>query len=170
MSGWLSNHPRTLVLGALLLAALFALRGQSDAGERHKPPAVRLVEPENLSAATRAELHARMSRHGNAMSNLVRAVILLDRPTIALLAGRIADEEVVARAEVDGSKKWESRLPKDFFLEQDALRSAARDLAASAVDGASDDTTADRFASVAHTCVACHSVYLHGRVGAGRQP
>lgn len=122
-----------------------------------------MIQPENLSAANRAELHARMSRHGSVLSNLVKAVVLLDRPTIAVLAGRIADEEVVARTEADGSKKWEARLPKGFFVEQDALRAAARDLAASAVDGASDDTTADRFASVAHTCVACHSVYLRGR-------
>lgn len=165
MSGWFLNHPRSTTIGALLLAALFALRGQSDAGEDRKTPAVRMVEPENLSAATRAELRARMSRHGSVMSKLVKAVVLLDRPTITLLAGRIADEEVVARSEADGSKKWEARLPPGFFVEQDALRAAARDLAASAVNGASDDTTADRFAAVAHTCVACHSVYLRGRVG-----
>jgi hypothetical protein len=165
MSGWLFKRSRTVTLGALLLAAPFALRGQSRAGEPTKaaPPAVGLVEPENLSATTRAELRTRMARHGNVMSNLVTAVVLLDRPTITTLAGRIADEEVVARSESDGKKKWESRLPNGFFAQQDALRSAAHDLAASAVHGSADSTMADRFATVARTCVACHSIYLHGR-------
>ena len=164
MAGWFLNHSRSTTLGGLLLAALLVPGGQSNAGEQPRAQAVRLVAPEHLSAATRADLRARMARHGNAMSNLVRAVVLLDRPTITVLAQRIADEEVVARSEADGSKKkWESRLPKGFFAEQDALRSAARDLATSAVQRASDSTTADRFATVAHTCVACHSVYLRGR-------
>ena len=109
-----------------------------------------------------AELRERMARHGNVMSNLVKAVVLLDRPTIKLLAQRIADEEVIARLEAKGSKNVESRLPKDFFAEQDALRAAARDLATSVVSAATDSVLADRFAAVAHTCVACHSVYLRG--------
>ena len=157
------NRPRLVTLGLLLIAGFFALRAQSHAGEPAKAPAVRLVDPDNLSAATRAELQSRMGRHGNAMSNLVKAVVLLDRPTVTVLAQRIADEEVVARVEANGSKKWAARLPKDFFTEQDALRAAARDLAAAAVHGGSDSSLADRFATLAHTCVACHSVYLHGR-------
>jgi hypothetical protein len=121
-----------------------------------------------LSAATRAELQGRMARHGNVMSNLVKAVVLLDRPTVTILAQRIADEEVVARVEANGAKKWESRLPKGFFTEQEALRAAARDLATSAAHGGADSIMADRFAAVARTCVACHSVYLHGRVDEGK--
>lgn len=163
MSRSLLNRRRLTTLSFLLLAAFLAVRSQSHAGEPAKAPAVRLVDPENLSAATRSELQERMARHGNVMSNLVRAVILLDRPTITTLAQRIADEEVVARVEAKSSKRWESRLPKGFFAEQDALRSAARDLATSAALGGSDSVMADRFAAVAHTCVACHSVYLHGR-------
>jgi cytochrome c556 len=95
-------------------------------------------------------------------------VILLDRPTITVLAQRIADEEVVARVEASGSKKWDARLPKGFFTEQETLRAAARDLATSAAHGGADNVMADRFATVARTCVACHSVYLHGRVDEGK--
>ena len=165
MFGTFLNGARRATLGVLLLAALVVLLlRQSQAGEPAKTPAVRLVEPEHLSAATRAELQGRMARHGNVMSNLVRAVVLLDRPTITILAQRIADEEVVARAEASGPKNWESRLPKGFFTQQDALRAAARDLASSAAHGGSDGVLADGFATVARTCVACHSVYLHGRV------
>ncbi|HET6148157.1 MAG TPA: cytochrome c [Polyangia bacterium] len=162
------NLPRVAMLGLLLVAAPFALHRRSDAAEPAKTPAVRLIAPENLSAATRAEVQSRMARHGNVMSNLVRAVILLDRPTIAVLALRIADEEVVARVEASGSKKWESRLPKGFFAEQDALRAAARELATTATRAGSDSAMADGFAAVARTCVACHSVYLHGRADEGK--
>jgi hypothetical protein len=163
MSRSFLNRPRLVTLALLLLATFLAVRSQSVAGEPPKAPAVRLVDPENLSVATRAELHDRMARHGNVMSNLVRAVVLLDRPTITNLAQRIADEEVVARVEAKSSKNWGSRLPKGFFAEQSALRSAAQDLAASAMPGRPDSVMADRFAAVARTCVACHSVYLHGR-------
>jgi cytochrome c556 len=103
------------------------------------------------------------------MSNLVRAVVLLDRPTVLALAQRIADEEIVARAgaATQGTKRLP--LPFQFFTEQDALRSAAQQLAAAAAQGndglvASDSALADRFATLARTCVACHSAYLHGRI------
>lgn len=168
MSRSFLNRPRLATLALSLLAAFLPVRSQSHAGEQAKAPAVRLVTPENLSAATRAELHDRMARHGNVMSNLVRAVVLLDRPTITNLAQRIADEEVVARVEAKSAKNWESRLPKGFFAEQDALRAAARDSAAAAVQGGPDSVLADRFAIVARTCVACHSVYLHGRPDQGK--
>ncbi len=169
MSRSFLNRPRLATLALLLLLAMFlAVRTQSHAGEQAKAPAVHLVDPENLSAATRAKLDERMARHGNVMSNLVSAVVLLDRPTITILAQRIADEEVVARVEAKGSKKWESRLPKGFFAEQDALRSAAQSLAISAAQGGPDNVMADRFATVARTCVACHSLYLHGRPEDGK--
>ena len=162
-----SSH-RFRTAAPLILMALLAVGSRSRAGEHTVTPAVRLPEPENLSAATRAEVRGRMTRHGNAMSNLVQAVVLLDRPTIVILAGRIADEEVVARSEAEGTKKLKARLPKGFFTEQDALRTAARELATAAAHGASDDVTADRFATVAHTCVACHSSYLHGHAEGGQ--
>jgi cytochrome c556 len=163
MSASFFRRFRLATLGLVLPAALLSIRGHySHAGETAKAPAVRLVEPEYLNAAARTELQDRMARHGNVMSNLVKAVVLLDRPTIRVLAQRIADEEVIARVEAKGSKTWESRLPKDFFAEQDALRAAARDLATSALSGGPDSVLADRFAAIAHTCVACHSVYLRG--------
>jgi hypothetical protein len=151
-----------------LVIVLLAVGGPSEAGGPSRPPAVRLPAPENLTAATRAEVRGRMARHGNTMSNLVRALVLLDRPTIATLAGRIADEEVVSHVEDGGSDELKRLLPKEFFVEQDALQSNARELAASAAHGETDSVMADRFATVAKTCVACHSVYLHGRPGDGR--
>ena len=160
--------PRLFIRGFVLSIVLLVVGGPSEAGGPSRAPAVRLPAPENLSAATRAEVRARMGRHGNTMSTLVSALVLLDRPSIATLAGRIADEEVVARVEGGGPDKLKLSLPKEFFVEQDALQNNARELAAAAAHGDADSVMADRFATVAKTCVACHSVYLHGRPGDGR--
>ena len=101
------------------------------------------------------------------MSNLVRAVVLLDRPTIRALAGRIADEEVIARSTKSVHEPAPLRLPREFFLQQTKLVVVARDLAAAAAEGGDDRVLADRFAAVTATCVACHSAYLHGQPDAG---
>lgn len=108
-----------------------------------------------------------MGRHGNTMSNLVRALVLLDRPTIRTLAGRIADEEVVARVEASSGGPKKLELPAQYLAEQDHLRTVAQQLAAATLepDRDADLALADRFATLAHTCVACHSVYLYGRPG-----
>lgn len=159
-----SSLNRSATRGSLLVL-LLAVGGPSEASGPSRPPAVRLPAPENLTMATRDEVRGRMTRHGNTMSSLVRALVLLDRPTIATLAGRIADEEVVSRIEDGGPDKLKRLLPKEFFTEQDTLQNSARELAASAAHGDTDGVMADRFATVAKTCVACHSVYLHGRPG-----
>ncbi len=104
-----------------------------------------------------------MSRHGEVMSNLVRAVVLLDRPTTRVLAGRISDEEVIAHSNKSGSARLPLNLPPEFLGEQTALTSAARALALAATDRGDDQLLARRFAELTTTCVGCHSVYLHGR-------
>ena len=78
---------------ALLVAVAVRSAGHAAAAEpasRHLPP------PEHVSSETLRDLKGRMGRHGNGMSNLVGAVVLLDRPAIARLARNIADEEIVA--------------------------------------------------------------------------
>jgi hypothetical protein len=172
-------------LPALVLLAAVGVRspGHAIAAEpaaRHLPP------PEHVTSETMRDLKGRMGRHGNGMSNLVGAVVLLDRPAIARLARNIADEEIVAAttmaAEPDprpakalekaggkpeGKPAERSRpalaLPRGFFAEQDALRVAAQRLALAAA-GTDDRALADAFATVTRTCVACHSSYLHGDI------
>jgi hypothetical protein len=122
-------------------------------------PVRRLPAPEHVSAEAQQQLKARMGQHGVTMENLVRAVVLLDRPTVRVLATRIADQEIIARA---GTRE-KPVLPPDFFAEQEDLAAAARQLAAAAVDGGDDRVLANRFAAVTQTCVGCHSSYLHGR-------
>jgi hypothetical protein len=147
-----------LTTGLVAVVGVLALAGGWSASRAAEAPLRGLPAPKHLSAQRQAEVKARMGRHGNAMSNLVRAVVLLDRPTVRTLAGRIGDEEIIA-AHV-GAKL---ALPDEYFTEQSALRGAAQQLAVAAAEGSSDATLADRFSAVTRTCVTCHSLYLRGR-------
>ena len=153
---------RTVAFGLAALLLVAVAHAASDA----PVAAQRLPAPEHVTPDARAEVKARMARHGETMSNLVRAVVLLDRPTIRILATRIADEEVIARV---GSAREQQRLalPREFFAAQDELSAGARQLAAAAVAGGDDKILAERFATVTRTCVTCHSAYLHGRPDIG---
>lgn len=141
-----------------ILVALLSVTGLA-ATPKLPVPAQKLPAPAHVSAQTRQELKARMGQHGTTMQNLVRAVVLLDRPTIRVLATRIADEEIVART---GSGPRPS-LPPKFFTEQDDLAATARQLAVAAIDGGDDKALADRFSALTRTCVGCHSAYLRDR-------
>lgn len=124
--------------------------------------ATKLPPPDHVSAETRAELRSRMGFHGQTMSSLVQAVVLLDRPSIRVLATRIADTEVVARTEEVSRAHRTLALPERYFLEQKHLAEAARNLAVTAAGDGDDAALADRFAALTRTCVGCHSAYLHG--------
>ena len=128
-------------------------------------PARRLPAPEHVDADTQRDVKTRMGQRGTTMESLVRAVIVLDRPTIRVLATRIADEEVVARTARD---KQRSSLPTQFFAQQDELAIFARQLAAAAHDGGDDKVLAEHFSAVMRTCVGCHSTYLHDGPAPGR--
>jgi hypothetical protein len=123
----------------------------------------RLPPPDHVTFETRAELDARMRQHGETMSNLIRSVVLLDRPTVRALATRIAEQELISRSSKAMRQLPPLSLPQEFFVQQTALSGAARELAAAAVDGGDDQVLADRFAALTGTCITCHSVYLHGR-------
>lgn len=145
------------------LAAILSSLPGAAAAPQAPAPARRLPAPEHVSPETRHEVRARMSLHAATMQNLVRAVVLLDRPTVRVLANRIADEEIVARTE---SLRETRRLalPPRYFAEQDELGTIARQLAVAALDGGDDKALADRFSALTRTCVGCHSAYLHDRV------
>jgi hypothetical protein len=142
-----------------ILVALLSVQGMA-AAPKTPAPAQRLPAPEHVSAQTRQEVKTRMGAHSVTMQNLVRAVVLLDRPTVRVLAGRIADEEIIARAGA-AREKQPFQLPARFFAEQDDLVAAARKLASAAVDRGDDRSLAEHFAAVTRTCVGCHSTYLH---------
>ncbi|HVU51850.1 MAG TPA: hypothetical protein VHL80_14235 [Polyangia bacterium] len=161
MSHLRSVPGKSVSIGVVLVGLLTGLAGLSRAVTAQRAPLTHLLPPENVAATTRAQLRERMSRHGNTMSTLVKAVVLIDRPTITTMAQRIADEELLARGESKGFDPWRPLLPKAFFIEQDALRMAARSLAQAAAHGESDSAVAERFAALTTTCVRCHASYLH---------
>ena len=153
-----------LPCGAVLIGAIAGGWLPPAAVGANERPLQRLPAPQNVSAQLQLEIKGRMTRHGATMSNLVKAVVLLDRPTIRILAGRIADEEIVARVGAASGGSKAVALPSQFWKEQDALRAAAQELAVAALPAGEDEALADRFSTVTRTCVACHSAYLHGNV------
>jgi hypothetical protein len=160
----LSAMPIVPLVGLLSISAPMAAPAASP--KATAPAAARrLPAPEHVDADTQREVKARMGQHGATMEGLVRAVIVLDRPTIRVLATRIADEEVAARA--GGARdKQRSSLPAQFFAQQDELAIFARQLAAAAHEGGDDKVLAEHCSAVMRTCVGCHSTYLHDRPGA----
>ena len=116
-----------------LLAALVLVSG-ADAPPKPPAPAQNLPVPERIGQETRAEIKTRMGLHAVTMQNLVRSVVLLDRPTVRALANRIADEEMAARSGALREERYPS-LPRQFFVEQDELGTTARQLAAAAMEG-----------------------------------
>ena len=161
MTHCLIAHTRFPAIRALVSVAIVGIASLSEASAGPKGPLLHLMPPEHVAASTRADLRARMSRHGNGVSTLVRAVVLLDRPTITTMAQRLADEELLARDEAQSVDIWRPLLPKAFFAEQNDLRESARNLARAAAQGESDNALADRFATLTRTCVRCHGAYLH---------
>jgi hypothetical protein len=105
-----------------------------------------------------------MARHGETMTNLLNAVVLLDRARIRVLAGRVADEEVVARASTPPGGRPVA-LPRELAAQQAKLSLTARQLVAAASEAGDDRGLAERFGELTATCVTCHSVILHGRGG-----
>ena len=151
--------------GLAISWGVMALLAVAGTGAANEPTLVaqRLPAPEHVTSETRAELHARMGRHAESMSNLLRSVVLLDRSTIRALASRIADEEIIALSNRTIVERRRLNLPQEFFTEQTALSVAARELATAAADGGNDEMLAAGFSALTRTCVGCHSVYLHGR-------
>jgi len=148
----------TLVYVSLL--ALCSVPGLAATPKPAGPsPARHLPAPDNVSSQTRQLLKTRMRQHATSTQNLLRAVVLLDRPTIKVLADQIAGEQIFAPGAIS-----RSALPAHATGKSDAFAAAARELAFAAATVRDDDVLADRFAVLTHACVSCHGVYLHGRL------
>ena len=120
-------------------------------------PVRRLPAPEDVSPQAQRAVRTLLGQHATSMQNLVRAVVLLDRPTIKVLADRIAGEQPFAPPRESG--------PSIFFQirgEGWAFAEAARELSFVASTSRSNALLADRFAALTRICVTCHSRYLHG--------
>ena len=98
------------------------------------------------------------------MMGFVQAVVLLDQPTIQSLARRISGDDIIDQGTAPMNDEDRKLLPREFFVDEIALGTVARQLAAAAERG-DDGGISDRFGALSITCVACHSVFLHGRPG-----
>jgi len=144
----------TLVSVSLL--ALCAVPGLAATKEPAAPPVRHLPVPTSVPADARQALRIRMRQHATSTQNLLRAGVLLDRPTIKLLADRIAGEQTFARAAISNLE-----IPGSVIVDGEAFTTAAQELALAAATGSNDDVLADRFAALTRTCVSCHGAYLH---------
>src|SRR5262245_49132095 len=101
-------------LPSIAFVIVLLLSGQTPAAPKPSAPRRHLPEPEHVRPGTRQQIRARMGQHVVTAENLVRAVVLLDRPTVRMLATRIADEEVVAKTS-GIREKQPPVLPPRFF-------------------------------------------------------
>ena len=126
---------------------------------RSIPGGPELAAPEHIPPAARAVIASKMRRHAQQLPALVSQVVVLDYDGVAKTAGEIFDEPEIARP-VTGDE-LNGLLPERFFLLQDALRTAARQVveAAARRDSA---RLAGALSELTRTCVSCHDVYLHG--------
>lgn len=125
-------------------------------------PTPSLPMPDYLPEGARAALRQKMARHGQAMTDLMLGVTLLQYDVANAAAGRIVNEPRLARPIQGGDDELSSLLPERFFTLQDELRSRAQ-----AVQDAAkkrDDTAlGESFGRMTETCIACHSAYLSHR-------
>ena len=147
-------------LVSVSLLALFTVPGLAATPKPTAPtPARHLPAPEDVAPQTRREVKARMAQHATLMQSLVRAVVLLDRPTVAVIADRVAGDQTFAASATSSLS-----LSPEVFGAQDAFAAAARELAfAAATTRTNDAVLADRFAALTRTCVTCHSGYVRGQ-------
>lgn len=149
---------------ALVLIVLLGLpadthaRSQLTTGPSWPP----LPTPGYLPPAARGLLRNRMARHVDDTSQLLVAVVLLDRAAVREHAEEILSEPRLSRRSLDHDDLLNDRLPERFFVAQDLLRDRAAALR-QAAEGTDDQAIASAFGKLAETCVACHSAYLAGR-------
>ena len=142
----------TIVAGAIAIALI--LRPSHSI-----PPGPELAVPERIPPAARAVIRVKMRRHAEQLPALISSVVVLDYDGVARAAGEIFDEPALARP-ITGDE-LNGLLPERFFVLQDALRTAARQVVTAAAkrDGVQ---LPGAFGKLTETCVSCHDLYLHG--------
>jgi hypothetical protein len=140
---------------------------QAQASEPTPPkkaskPAASLPAPDYMPAGARAALRKKMARHGQAMTDLMLGVTLLQYDVASAAAGRIVNEPRLSRPVPGGDDELNSLLPERFFTLQDELRSRAQAVQ-DAAKKRDDPVLAESFGRMTETCVGCHSAYLSHR-------
>ncbi|MBZ4416266.1 cytochrome c [Myxococcus sp. RHSTA-1-4] len=160
---------KTLRIGlpVLLLSLGLVMHAQASEPASPKPkkapkPATSLPAPDYLPAEARAALRKKMARHGQAMTDLMLGVTLLQYDVASAAAGRIVNEPRLSRPVPDGADELNTLLPERFFTYQDEARSRAQAVQ-TAAQKRDDAALAESFGRLTETCVGCHSAYLSHR-------
>ncbi len=112
--------------------------------------------PEPLSPVARGLLKDRMAAHARDMGELVSAIMLLEYDGIAGRAEKIAADVSLSRPTTRDATELNASIPEKFFVRQDALKAAARNLA-DAARARDPYKVADAYGKVSETCVRCHA-------------
>jgi cytochrome c556 len=121
-----------------------------SAPDRVGPP------PETLAPAARALLKERMAAHARDMGELVSAIMVLQYDGIAARADKIAADVNLSRPTTNDATQLNAQIPEKFFVRQDDLKAAARNLA-EAARSQNPYKVADAYGRVSETCVRCHA-------------
>jgi len=121
----------------------------------------RAAPPEQLSPVAKALLADRMASHAEDMSELVSAIMLLEYSQIITRAEKIADDVNLSRPTSHDATELNASLPEKFFVRQDQLKVASRELA-DAARGGNPYRVADAYGHVSETCVRCHADFRPG--------
>ena len=140
--------------------------------------------PDYLSPLARDAMRTRMARHGDDMTRILWAALLLDYEEAAAAASHIANEGMLAPFGSDGGARaselptrfgslvrdtgsslelleLRNQLPRRFFELQDELKANA-----TAVQVAAQQHSGARFGEAVgrlqETCISCHVVYMAG--------
>jgi hypothetical protein len=160
----------TVGAAVLVWGVAFAQAPAKKAPPPKKAETKGLRQPDYLNELARQLLRQRMTRHGEDMTRLLQAVLLLERDVAKDLAQSIANEPRITRPTPDARDELNSALPEQFFVKQDELRERAKALAQAASQGSPDDVLALRLGDLTRTCVGCHSAYLEPPPGPDARP
>jgi Cytochrome C' len=123
-------------------------------------PTPALPVREDLPVEAHEVLASRMMRHGDQMSAMMLAVVLLDYEVVRLLTSKMISEPLLGRPAAGDEHSLNGMLPASFFVHQDQMLAATRTLAAAAAQ-TDDLKLVAAFNDVSRSCVGCHSAYLH---------
>lgn len=157
---------------SLLIAAALAVGLSCASKEANQPPQMQQLTravtpperpdpPEPLSPQAKALLTDRMASHTEDMSDLVSAIMLLEYSRIITRADKIAADVDLSRPTSRDATELNASLPEKFYVRQDQLRAAARELSDAARSG-NPYRVADAYGHLSETCVRCHADFRPG--------
>jgi cytochrome c556 len=137
------------------LSLLFLL----SAGGTAPPPAANALPGDKLSEPSRRAIGQRMRHHAEDLTDLLKAVLLLDHDGVEERARALAEAPKLSQPAPGEIDTLNASIPKRFFELQNDFVKKAKALGQTAKQH--DDVKMGKaFGQLTEACVACHSVYL----------